>query len=294
MLIFLIIFQYLVLASLDVSDKFLITKRKLEPFKYTFFTVGTGVVLLFIWPWVYAHLSLRFVLFDVAAGGWFSLAALVFYWALSEGEVSRVVPFVYGFVTVFDIIFQQVFKISDIHLQQFAAFCLLVPGALLLTYKKGKFLGKHAALKLLAAAMISAYNLLWHFSSRFGPVLNGLMWNRVGASLMVLAFLLLPLARKRIFATEHVEKKINTSFVFLAKQLVGGLNFVFISFLYATASVPVVDSLQGFRYIFLLSGSLFLSRKHKHIIEEDVDKHTIRQKLIAIGLIFAGTIILFI
>ncbi len=294
MLILLIILQYFVLSTLDISDKFLISKRKVEPLSYTFYTVVFGILLAVIWPWVYASLPLSSVILDMGAGVWFTLAALVFYTTLAEGEVSRVVPFVYGIVPVFDIAFQAIFRISDLHVQQAAALCLLIPGALLLTYKRGKFLGRHVAMKVLAAGMISSYNLLWHFSSQTGPVLNSLIWNRVGATVIALSFLLVPGVQKRIFTVKHVKQKKNTSVVFLIKQFVGGLNFTFMSFLYSAGSVPIVDGLQGFRYLFLLAGSLFLSKKHKHIVEEDVNHREVWQKTFAIGLIFLGTLILFL
>ena len=63
MIIFLTIFQYLIQAVVDLMDKFLISAQRLEPVKYTFYTVVTGLVLLFIWPWNYYPLPAHFIFF---------------------------------------------------------------------------------------------------------------------------------------------------------------------------------------------------------------------------------------
>lgn len=98
------IFQYFVLSVTDVFDKFLISKRKIEPVSYAFFTVVTGAVLIVVWPWVYSAIPAKNVWLDILAGAWFSIAYLIFYFALAKGEVSRVVPFVFGLVPVFDLL----------------------------------------------------------------------------------------------------------------------------------------------------------------------------------------------
>ena len=74
MIVILTIFQYLIQAVVDLMDKFLITARKLEPVKYTFYTVVTGLVLLLVWPWNYFPLPAHFIFLSRACeesqGGW--------------------------------------------------------------------------------------------------------------------------------------------------------------------------------------------------------------------------------
>jgi Ca2+/Na+ antiporter len=80
----------------------------------------------------------------------------------------------------------------------------------------------------------------------------------------------------------------------LFKQILGGLNFVFLSFLLVLGKISVINGLQGFRYIFLLCFSLFLSKKRRHMIAEDDDSRTFTQKSFGIILIFIGTVLLFV
>ena len=294
MTIFLTIFQYFIQASVDVADKFLISSRKIRPLNYTFFTVVTGVLIVVAWPFVFFELPAKLIFLNIFAGVWFAFAYYIFYKALQDGEVSRVIPFVFGLLPVFDIALQSIFLSSGLKMNELAGISLLIPGALLISYREGKFFGRHIGMKILTAAMLSSYNILWHFSSQTGPVLNSLIWNRIGGAGILLLLLILPQARKNIFGFKEAKNKKQTSVLFLAKQAVGGANFIFLSFLLSVGPVAVVDSLQGFRYVFLFIAGMFLSKKYKHIIEEGTSKHVFQQKLFAVVLISIGTIILFV
>lgn len=294
MIILLTIFQYLIQAVVDLMDKFLITVRKLEPVKYTFYTVVTGLVILGLWPWNYYALSARFILLDLLSGAVFSLAIYVFFKALSQGEVSRVVPFVFGLVPVFDILISTATGRNILRLNEVAAMFLLIPGALLISHQKHSGWGKHVALKTLAAFIMSCNFALWQYAAQKGPVLNNLMWNRLGAALVLFILLILPGFRNKIFAVESIKKKAGTSVIFLFKQILGGLNFVFLSFLLVLGKISIINGLQGFRYAFLLFFSLFLSKKRRHMIAEEPGHDIVTQKSFGIVLIFVGTILLFI
>ncbi len=294
MIILLTIFQYLIQATVDLMDKFLITARKLEPVKYTFYTVVTGLVFLVIWPWNYYPLPLHDILLGLFSGVAFSLAIYVFFKALSQGEVSRVVPFVFGLVPVFDILIAVTTGQNILKLNEVGAMFLLIPGALLVSHQKSAGWGKHVSLKILSAFLLSCNYALWQYAGQTGPVLNNLMWNRLGAALVLIILLVLPNYRRKVFAVEQITNKKGTTAIFLFKQVLGGLNFVFMSFLLVLGKISVINGLQGFRYIFLLVFSLFLSKKRKHLIDEENHRSVISQKSFGVILIFLGTIFLFI
>lgn len=294
MLIFLTIFQYLISAIVDLADKFLISTRKIHPLNYTFYTVVTGVVLCVIWPWVYVHQTIGNIGWDMLSGAIFSLAMYVFFKALSEGEVTRVITFIFALVPVFDILIGLVTGRNSLRLHEIAALCLLIPGAMLIVYKRKNFLGKHVTLKIFSAFLFSFYYSIWQFAGQHGPVLNNLLWNRVGAALALLLLLVIPVARKQIFRQEDIQKKGSTSVLFLLKQLVGGLNFVLLSYLFVIGKISIVSSLQGFRYVFIFLISLVLTKKYAFVLKEETDKHIIKQKWAAIALIGIGTAVLFL
>lgn len=293
MIILLAIFQYFVQALVDLMDKFLITARKLEPVKYTFYTVVTGLVLLLVWPWTYSPLPAKFIWAALLSGSLFSLAIYVFFKALAKGEVSRVVPFVFGLVPVFDILISLVTGRDSLKLNEVAAMCLLIPGALLVSHQRDSRWLKHAALKTLSAFLFSFYYAVWQFAAQM-PVLNSLMWNRIGAALVLLLLLLLPGFRKKVATMDEVKNKAGTSALFVFKQVLGGLNFLFLSFLLVLGKISIINGLQGFRYVFLLSFGMLLSKKRKHLISEDTRNQIVSQKSFGVLLIFIGTALLFI
>jgi uncharacterized membrane protein len=256
--------------------------------------VVTGILLLALWPWVYQALPTKFIFLNLLSGAYFGLVMFVFYRVLSRGEVSRVVPFVFGLVPVFDILISTITGKSRLTSIELAAMALLIPGALLIAFQGGQYLHKYLGLTVLSAFLYSSYNFLWQFGAQVGPSLNNLMWNRLGAAGALVLLLAIPRARRNIFAVGHVPKKQNTGFLFVAKQAVGGLNFIFLSYFLASGKVPVVDGLSGFRYVFLFIFALFLSFKYRSILEEQIDRHTIKIKLAAIALICLGTVVLFL
>ncbi len=288
-----IILLYGSFAFVDILDKFLLTKRKIQPLSYAFFTLITGALMLLAWPFVYQTLPQKFIWLNLLSGAFYGLVIYVYFKVLAFGEVSRVVPVVFGLVPVFDIIIS-FFVGHKLLPNEIAAMCLLVPGALLMAYYPGKNFFHHFGLKVLAALLISSYNWFWQYGAQVGGSLNNLMWNRLGAALAMLALLIIPLARANIFKVTHIARKEHTGILFFLKQAIGGLNFVFLSYFLAKGKVPLVDGLSGFRYAILFVIALFLSRQYKHILDEENNKHTIRQKLLAMGMIFAGTIILFL
>lgn len=291
---YLIIFYYLLAAAVDLMDKFLISARKIRPLSYTFYTVVMGALLLVLWPWNYEHITFNAALLDVFSGLVFALCMYVFFRALSEGEASRVIPFVFGIVPVTDLLLGAISGRNSLDNRELAAIFLLIPGALLIAHKKGSFSGRHVLLKLTSAFLWSLYYFIWQLAAEKGNVLNHLMWNRLGAALVLVLILVLPAARKNIFGFKEVKAKKQTSILFLAKQLVGGANFIFLSFLLVVSKISIVNGLQGFRYIFLFLAAVMLASSNKNPLKEEISHQIIWQKLAAIGLIFAGTIILFV
>jgi uncharacterized membrane protein len=275
-------------------DKFLISVRKIEPVSYTFWTVVMGALILVFWPWTFSHIGPRFILLDILSGVAITVAMYVFFVALSQGEVSRVVPFVYGIVPVFDILIGLVFHRNALRINEAAALFLLIPGALLVSHQQGSFWGKHVKLKILAAFLFSAYFALWQYAAQTGTVLNNLMWNRLGAAGILIILLVFPAFRRKVFHTKQVKRKKGTAFIFLFKQALGGFNFIFLAALFTLGKISIINALQGFRYVFLLFISALLSKKRRHLHAEESHSWALTQKSFGIILIFLGTILLFI
>ncbi len=202
-----VILLYASFAVVDLFDKFLISKRKIQPLSYAFYTVVTGALLLAIWPWVYNPLPGKFIFFNLLSGAFFGLVMYVYYKVLSHGEVSRVVPLIFGLVPVFDVLLSFATGRSALTTTELGAMALLIPGALLIGYHSGKDYQKILGLALLSAFLYSAYNFLWQYGAQVGSSLNNLMWNRLGAAGVLIILLVIPKFRRAALVTEHVEKK---------------------------------------------------------------------------------------
>lgn len=275
-------------------DKFLISARKIEPVNYTFYTVVMGLAMLVIWPWVFFNLSAHYIYLDLLSGAIFSLAMYVFFVALSQGEVSRVVPYIFGLVPVFDIAISFFTGHNSLKITEFAAALILIPGALLVSHHKGDNWAKHAGLKTLSAFLFSGYYAVWQYASQSGHILNDLMWNRIGAAVVLIMLLVFAGFRKKVFSFKNVKNKAQTSVMFIFKQILGGTNFVFLSFLFVLGKISLINALQGFRYIFLLVFSYIIAKHRGHLISEVHSKEIFSQKTFGILLIFIGTALLFI
>lgn len=294
MAVVLVIIHYFFAAIVDVFDKFLLEKKKIVPIQYTFYTMVTGAVILLAWPFVYEPLSYWTIFWSIFSGMFMSLALYCLYLSMAEGEISRVVPFVFGLVPLFDVVVSWVSGRNALSVQEFSALCLLVPGAFLLAHHKGKWLPRHVLFKIVTALCFSIYFALWQYAASGTQGLTPLMWNRVGAAGILIALLVFPFIRKKVFVTQHIPHKKSTAGIFLFKQFLGGANFIFLSLLFVVGKIPVINALQGFRYAFLFLFALVLSRKFKSILNEEMDRHTIFEKIAGILLIFVGTIILFL
>lgn len=292
MIVILTIFHYFIAAVVDGLDKVLISQRKILPLSYAFWSVVTGLAVIIGWPLVYESLPKGQIAIDLAAGALFSLTLYVFFKVISQGEISRVVPFVFGLVPVFDVLIGLVLGKNLLTLNEAAAVFLLVPGALLISYKKG-FWGKHVLLKLTSAFLWSVYFAVWQFAAGNGGTMNHFMWSRVGAAGVFILLLLLPFFRKAALKHQHIESKKSTAGLFLFKQALGGANLIFFSWLLVSGKISLINSMQGFRYVFLFFGAMLLAHFHNHLLQEQIDRHIVRQKIAGLFLIFMGTIILF-
>lgn len=294
MVLALTVIQYLLTAVTDVLDKFLLSGRKIEPISYTFFTVVSGLGLLVAWPFVFEPLGLFRISLDLLSGALFSLSFYLFSRALAGGEASRVVPFIFGIVPVFDLLIGSATARNHLTLTEGAALCLLVPGALLISLRGGRFLGRHVGEKVLAAISLSVYFAFWQHAAYGGSVLNHLMWNRIGAAAVLVLPLALPAYRRRIGTVRYVERRRHTAALFVFKQLLGGATFVLFSWLLAVSKISVISGLQGVRYAFLFLLSFALGRRYPYVLGEDTGGWVVKQKSFALALIVLGTLILFL
>jgi len=141
-----------------VIDKYIISRALPHPIVYTFYVGVLSIGVLVLIPFGFVFPSFNQILFALLAGLAQIVGYIFLYKALHLGEVSRIIPFIGGFLAIFTFILASSFIGERLTGQQFIAFILLVLGGLILSIKKGAFFKKPFVLAVFASL---AFAVLW-------------------------------------------------------------------------------------------------------------------------------------
>jgi len=122
--------------------------------------------------------------------------------------------------------------------------------------------------------------------------LSGMFLILLGSGLTALAFLVFPKSREIIF-NQKISGKISS--LFMLGQIIGGTAIIlqyYAVFLAKTGQVPLINALEGTRYVFLLFFVFLFGRWRPQILKEETSKEVILQKIIAILFIGGGLTLL--
>ena len=95
---------YLILAIVNLADKFLLDKFLPSAKAYTFLVGAMGVAVIVIAPWFLEWPGWSLFLGNILVGALFPGALLLLYKALRDGEASRIITLIGGLVPVFTIV----------------------------------------------------------------------------------------------------------------------------------------------------------------------------------------------
>ncbi len=287
-----VILAHLFYALVFIIDKYILSRSLPHPIVYSFYVGVLSILILVLLPFGFYFPSFKEVVLIVLASiaqvaGW-----IYFYKALNMGEVSRIVPFVGGFIGIFTLILSMLLINEFLTLKQFLAVILLILGSLILSFKKGIFLGKAFRLALLGALFFAIFWVITKYIFLGTSFISGIIWIRTGVAVIALTLLIPRKNRKLIF--EKTEKiKAGTVKFFIsgrALSILGAFGMYLAVFL---GSVTLVNSLQGLQYVFILILALLLFKKIPSA-REQFSREIIFQKIIAIILIGLGLTILIV
>lgn len=286
---------YFLLALSGTIDKILLRQRATtRPLVYTFY-----ISLLSVFTFVLAPFGLRWpglaqFCLAIFIGVIFFLGLLCFYRALDNNDASQAMPIIGGLVPVFVLTLSYLFLGEHLGLKQLAAFCLLVLGGFLISFKKTR--GGGLALKdvwsIILAILLSAFYLVsakYIFDQQ--GFITGFIWTRLGMVLAALAVLVYPAWRRAIFSGGHQATK-GLSSVLVFNKVAAGIGSTLINWAVSLGSVSLVNALQGTEYAFLLVIVIIFSKKFPQLLEEKITRPILLQKLSAIILIGAGLAII--
>lgn len=292
------IIAYALNGGAILIDKILIRTSLPKPLAYTFYVSLLQILAIFLIPFGFTlHFDLAFYL-AVASGFFGILAFYTLFSSLKHNEASVVGPLVGAFNPLFALALGGLFLGQILSFDQYLAFFILMLGSLVLTAnlwrRKVQFSKK--LLWIVSSGFFFALTyVLIRESFIYSNFLNGFIISRIAAALVVLTFLIPKSIRSQIISFEKSEHGItskNTFILLIAGQLMGGLSVTMLTFGVSLASPALVNSLFGVQYLVILIASFLLAKKHPHILDEDLNKKTIFEKILGAVIISIGLYLL--
>jgi len=295
---------YLLLAVANLLDKFLVDNVLKNSKAYAFIACIMGIVVFAVAPWFLVWPGLALFVFNLLVGCIFAIALWLLYEALRRGEASRILVFVGGVTPVFSIIFSLLFFKEHFTNNQWLGIGALLLGVFIIAFlpqsrsyltrvfnklkltqeaKKG---GLWVA--LFCALAYSLYFIGTKYAYGEQPFLSAFIWNRLGAALFVLLFLIKKTDRQAITRNFKKSSPNKNKYLVVFNQVIGSVGFVLQSYAVFLGSVALVNALQGVQYALLLIISAGLALLAPKLLKETFSWRIILQKLLAVLVIALG------
>ncbi len=303
------IISYLLLAFVNLGDKFIVDKMLRSGQAYAFVVGFLGAVVFLLAPWFLEWPGLYLFLINIIVGALFIFALWTMFEALKAGEASRIVIVIGSIIPVFTIIFSiLIFKESFSNLQWLGILFLLA-GMLVMSFLLSRRKNIPVFLKRISKVFLGAYNKRWIFLAIVSALLyacffigtkyayqkqeflSSFIWIRAGGFLVALLFLLDKKGRKAILKSFKDKPKIKIKLgkgVVVLNQILGSVAFLIQNYAIYLGPVAIINALQGVQYAFLLILGIFFSIFYPQILKEDISKKILFKKALAIFLVAIG------
>jgi drug/metabolite transporter (DMT)-like permease len=233
---------------------------------------------------------------EIIVGSWFYLAALLPYlYAISKEDVSVVVA-VFQIIPVIGFIFGTFFLHESLATVQIIGSILIILGALYINYNRDRNLLKVRApiflAMLLSATLFASSFFIFKVVALKTTFLTTSFWQYLGFTIFAaVIFLFVPRYRKQFVKVLRTNRAdiLKVNIINEIINIAGTISFNFASLLAPLALVAVIIGLQP---AFSLIYGLLLTLFFPHLIKENIEKHVLTQKIIAISIIFIGTVLI--
>jgi drug/metabolite transporter (DMT)-like permease len=295
---------YLLLAVANLLDKFVVDNVLKSAKAYAFAACVLGLLVFIIAPWFLKWPGVFLLIINLVAGFIFALALWALYEALKRGEAARILVFIGGVTPVFSIIFSILFFREVFTYNQWLGMAFLLVGALVIAFlpQSRSFLtrvfGKLKLIQnignggiwiaLLSALAYSLYFIVSKYTYAEQPFMSAFLWNRLGAGLFVLIFLVRASDRKKIISLFSQKNPNKNKWLVFVNQLLGSSGFMLQNYAIFLGSVAIVNALQGFQYAFLLILSAGLALLSPKLLKNTFSWRIVLQKTVAVILIAIG------
>lgn len=283
----------LLLAVVNILDKFIVTKS-IKPVLFVFYSTVIALPIFLLVPFEVNFLTnstdwLLALLSGLSFGGalWFM------YKGFSESEVSHVGPLVGAAISLFVFILSQIFLGEKITLLQIGGIFILIFGSLLISLEKSKMHnGWHRGMLwgVLAGLLFAISNVATKYIYNHYDFYSGFIWTRGFTGISALIVLFFPSVCKTVFK-KHAKGGISivSNFHKLilvgTNKLLGIIGVILIQYATAIGSVSLVNALTGVQFAFLVLLVALLSKYNPSLFREKYSKLEIVQEIAAVFLI---------
>ena len=293
--ILLAIVAYLFNAVNGVVDKFMLGGTVKHPIVYAFYTGVLSFAFIVFLPFGVSLLSPLGFLFAFIGGGSFAVALYYLYDAIQKTSISRVLPIEGGFVPMFTLMLAFFVLAERLSPSQYLSFIFLVIGAVIISIRRdeegGVFHAQAIKPAIIAAVFFAASFVFTKYVYTEVGFWSGLVWTRVAMGLVALSFIIPKVNRARVFSTGHNASQGSKTLFYLSK-ISGGIGGLMENYAISIGSVTLVKAMQGTQYVFLLLLTSFLTFYFPKILKERITTWILVQKLVAIGFISIGLVLL--
>jgi len=286
------ILSYFFFALVSLIDRYLLAGPLPHPKVYAFYVGMLGLLALVLVPLGFYFPGIENLFWSLLAGAVWILATYFLYLAIYHNEVSRVIPAINGLLPVltYFILVITSFEKGLIDWKYLLPLLFLISGSVLITLKKPSLSLQDLKFPLMAAIFFAFGFLLMKRVYLTQPFISGFIWMRLGGVLTGLLFLVLGNIKETVFQKKPItQKKVLLPFIF-AQVFSAGAFFLqnYAVVLARLDQIPLINALEGTRYLFLLGLVFILAKKAPHLLKEEMEGRVLKQKLIATLLIIIG------
>jgi len=295
---------YLFLAVANLFDKFLVDNVLTSSKAYAFIACLMGGIVILGAPWFLQWPGIYWLIINLFSGGVFAVALWLLYEALRRGEASRTIVFVGGLTPVFSIVLSILFFKEQYSPLEWIGIVTIILGIFLVALlpKDRHFLTRiiaklkftqeiktgYLVFAIFSALSYAVYFVATKYAYSAQPFASTFIWNRLGAALFVLLFLIRKKDRQKILSAFQKPKHNKHKLLVIFNQILGSAGFILQNYAIFLGSVAIVNAFQGAQYALLLIVSSILAVLSPKLLKETFSWKIFLQKLAAVLVIGFG------
>lgn len=222
----------------------------------------------------------------IANGGFYVLAVMLYFHVLHKEEVSRAVPW-FQSIPLFGVVLASVALREMPSWLTVGAIAMLIIGSFILSVKNGVVKRKMMVLMLASSGLIALYDVVFAKFGRQVDDAHAMFGHLLGIAFWGLLFLVGKQERKGFVLGLRTKFKLQAS-----AETVTLVANALIAFAKLHMPVAVVQAGCATQPVFVLMLALVFNKFYPKVFSEETDKGSLWKKVVSIGLLTVGGIIL--